>query len=460
MKRLTILALAALFVLGSVISAAAAEIEASGDFRFQWVWSTNLDWMASDDDGRNEDDFEARQRFRVQIDITESENLRGVVNLEIGTDQWGRDDGAFPGRFGEIGQNGMIEVRRVFIDFNVPETDLQIRVGKFGLGLPNAVVGNPICDSENTTGIMLTYPINDMFAIAVVWARAVDLDDANNGADNDSEQADEMDVFGVVVPITTDYFSFSPYVLYADLGVNVQDALGDMSATRNNASFNFTQQHVNSGKTSTAWWAGFALDVSAFDPFWLGLDVAWGGVYAPRADSCRRGWYIAAMAAYRMDFMTPGILFWWTTGNDDDLDNGSEQLPHFGGGFSATHMAFDGGDLLDVNSNLDGEAEGTWGVAIVIQDITFIEDLSHDFRVAYVRGTDDEGNAAERDVNGLADSEWAWEIDFNTTYMIYENLSLVCEMGWSYLNLDEDVRAGNDDTVDAWKLGFGLQYEF
>lgn len=465
MKRLTILALAALFVLGSVMSAAAAEIEATGDFRFQWVWSDNLDFANSDNTNNNEDDFDARQRFRCQIDITQSENLRGVLALEIGTWQWGNNALDNGGIISTVaGSNGDIEVRRAFIDFNVPETDLQLRVGKFGLGLPTAVAGNPILNDENVTGILATYPINDMFAVAVVWARAVDLD--TNYTAN-SERTDEMDVFGIIVPVTLDYFTAQPYFVFASAGTQaVQPAVRETQSVVGSGTFGWPNS-LGANSATNMYWAGLALDVDYFDPLTFGLDVAWGTTTAPSFEAYNRdGWYIAARADYRLDFMTPGLVVWWASGNDDDFRNGDESIPFISGSFAGTTIAFDGSSLLDCNCMFDATAEGTWGIALLLQDISFVEDLTHTFRIAYVQGTDDEDWVNAQYVAGvargdvLATTESVWEIDLNTTYMIYENLSLVNEIGWAWANFDEDARNGWDEGAPAVKLGFGLQYTF
>ena len=474
MKRLTILTLAALFVLGSVIYAAAAEIQATGDFRFQWVWTDNMNFFESDNDPAaiNEDDFDARQRFRVQIDITQSENLRGTVMLEIGTTQWGRGTriGRSPYGAGAAGflqgdgiydTNGLIEVRRVFMDFNVPETDLQVRVGKFGLGLPAAVRGNPVINDISVNGIMLTYPINDMFTVAAVWARAADLD---GNLEGNSEDADEADFFGLVVPITIDYFSVAPYFVYGNVGsIRVQDTeLQDTLSSRPNGWLPATNGVAN-GAITNMYWAGFAFDMEYFDPLSFKVDFAWGLSDAAKDYADRQGWYVAAEVDYRLDFMTPGLLFWYASGNDRSLGDGSESLPSVAGSFSATTIAFDGGDLLDMNCRFDGTAEGTWGIALLLQDITFVEDLTHTLRIAYFQGTDSPGSlpgGVDADVINMSTNEHAWEVDLNTKYMIYENLSLVCEMGWATVDLDSESRPTNPNTSDAWKLGFGLQYNF
>ncbi|MDE7065208.1 MAG: hypothetical protein K2O70_07025, partial [Desulfovibrionaceae bacterium] len=54
----------------------------------------------------------------------------------------------------------------------------------------------------------------------------------------------------------------------------------------------------------------------------------------------RRGWYVSALAEYRMEYFTPGIFFWYSSGDDGNLNNGSERMPALSGNWEYTHTGF------------------------------------------------------------------------------------------------------------------------
>ncbi len=61
----------------------------------------------------------------------------------------------------------------------------------------------------------------------------------------------------------------------------------------------------------------------------------------------------------------------------------------------------------------------------------------------------------------LTDEDSAWEVNFDHTYQIYENLTFILEMGYIRLDLDEDTwGAVGEDLNSAKKLTFNLVYEF
>ena len=94
MKKLMTLALAAAMMLGATTGANAIDFKAKG----QWIMSFDYGQHAnfrSNQDGKpgsgykNEDEFEARQRVRLQLDAVASEALSGTVFFEIGDQMWG-----------------------------------------------------------------------------------------------------------------------------------------------------------------------------------------------------------------------------------------------------------------------------------------------------------------------------------------------------------------------------------
>lgn len=533
MKRLIMVAaLAATMLLGAVFSAHAVEIEVTGSFDFNFGFYANPFLMSSGQmqsprstrngsghfwdetsQGTNET-FEALQRVRTQINFITSENLQGVLFFDIGETNWGNGSGSMTGNISRVGSGGgggigtdgiNIKTRRAYIDFNVPNTELMFRVGLQGLDLPAAVAGSPILGSSGTdmAAMLAVYKINDMISVAGVWARPWN---GNTPIDTASgtryHQNDEFDLFGLLVPVTvTGVGSFTPYALVGRLGM---DAV-------NQTAFNFPGLYTNALGTTTwanrnlinrkdymtPYWVGGAIAFDMLDPLTFGLDVTYGGVSGADATMDRGGWYVAGKVAYKTPWVTPTIVGWWTSGDDSNIYNGSERMPSIDANFNATTYGYAGGDALGrgnfVLSNCnqaDASAAGTWGIALQLNDISFIENLTHQIIVAYVAGTN--STRSMRDGRTglvpwspyysnpsniiLTTADYLWEVDFNTKYMIYENLAIFCETGvidmtrsksaWrTPENRSNDPSFNNNvmklyNTSTAWKLTLGLMYAF
>jgi hypothetical protein len=58
-----------------------------------------------------------------------------------------------------------------------------------------------------------------------------------------------------------------------------------------------------------------------------------------------------------------------------------------------------------------------------LDNITFVENLSHKLVIAYAQGTGDEEPAVHEEDSG-------WEVYFVNKYMIYENLAAINELGY------------------------------
>ena len=62
----------------------------------------------------------------------------------------------------------------------------------------------------------------------------------------------------------------------------------------------------------------------------------------------------------------------------------------------------------------------------------------------------------------LTTKDHAWEVNFDSQYKLYENLTLAAEMGLVRLDLDKDVWGSKLNGVDktAYKVGLNLNYAF
>ena len=125
-----------------------------------------------------------------------------------------------------------------------------------------------------------------------------------------------------------------------------------------------------------------------------------------------------AKASYKMDFGTPVFGAWYFSGDDKD-DKGT--MPSVGGYFTPTRTLHDaafamgGGQCWYLPS-------GNWGVQAGIEGVSFLKDLSHDFLVTYMQGTNDKANATT-DAKYMTEEDSLVSFDFISTYQIYKNLA-------------------------------------
>lgn len=477
-----------LVVLGGMLLATGAkadgvDLKVTGEWDFAFGWADNTNFRNNREGHRDDDTFIARQRFRTQINFITSEYLQGVLMFEIGDIDWGNEGGnagkTGQGSGGSLDADGVnIETKRAYLDWLIPNTDVSVRMGIQGVSLPMA---NGYCNpvfSADVAGIVINAPITDMFGITAFWLRPFNRE-LNDSFDNYLD--DEMDIFGLTLPVTGDGWSVTPWGMYAQIG----NASGYIEYATGWSDVGTWDQ-----KESThAWWAGISTQVDVFDPLTFGFDVMYGslarndyGLYAGKllvgemSDVGTRGWFLAAALNYKLDWGTPGIFGWYATGDDyDDVKDGRfGRMPVVGtdDGFGPTSFGFPGGYSIGNDSAVGVTGVGTWGIGLQLAEVSFVEDLSHTLRVAYYRGTNDndvikKGGLGSDDLIPhfgaesvyLTDKDSAWEVNFDHQYQIYENLTAVLELGYINLNLDEDTWSEHK-TDDAWKAQVLFRYSF
>lgn len=464
MKKLATLLLAAGLIFGaSQPQASATDFKASGiwDFNFEW---NNTSFYKSD----KGDTFNAKQRLRTQIEAIASESLKGVLFLEIGDQNWGRaSQGASIGTDGTV-----IEVRYSYIDWVVPNTDLKVRMGLQPIALPSFVGGgSPILDHD-AAGILVNYQFNENVGLSAFWMRA-------EHGNSSYKHGDDLDVLGLTLPLNGDGWALTPWGAYGFVGRNslvngdwdTETGLLPQGIYGDDASLS------NSNNKVPAWWLGVGGELTYFDPFRIAFDFAYGKVHwddiSQFMDLDRAGWLAMLSVDYKMDNMTPGLMFWYSSGDDSDPYDGSERIPIMRSQWAPTSFGFDGGFGISSCDILGVSPGGSWGVLAQIQDISFMEDLSHTLRVGYYIGTNDE-DAVRNGTTLFADSfsypiyltrkDHMLEVNLENQYKIYENLIFALDMGYLHLDYDDDVwrYAMDTDNIEknVWKVGVNLRYAF
>ncbi len=423
MKRILLLALAGCFFFASM--AGAKELQLQGEFIQGLEWHNNLDFTEKN----TEDDFEARQNTSLSLHYVASEQLRGVLGFEIDS-AWGVEGG--------LGTDTVnIEVNHAYVDFLWGM--VQVRTGLQPFALPGAVAGSMILD-EDGAGITASMQFNEKFGLTVAWLHITD----------DSDKIhDAMDAFMIVLPITTDNFKMTLFGVYASISTD--------------AVFPGSDPAVPLGMTDAhAYWLGsdFILDL---DDFELAADLNYGAVSTDVGAKEASGIWIDGRLTYNgFESFTPSFIFWYGSGNDDNPGNGSEVMPVIAPSFEGTSLGF--GDSPDpISSDILGN--GLFGSTLsspglqatlaggVAADFSFMDNLDHTARIVFGVGTNDKD---------LGSSQWQlttedsfYELNFHTSYQLYESLELWNYIAYLGLNLDDE--AGEED---AFRFALGLTYTY
>lgn len=477
MKRLVAFAIAAAFVFGSLGSAQAIEVKASMTWEFGFGWADNLSFSDARQGGHN-DAFTAQQRVRPQFTFIASDTLEAVLELEIGTTTWGSNDDNSGGMIDT--DSATTTIRRAYLDWS-PYENFRLRMGVQGVALPSAAFGSPILDTD-VAGVVASYRFNDTIGLTAFWLRPFDGGwDTDNQTDGKNSN-DEMDVFGFSLPLSGERFSVTPWAMYARLGNNADYwayRAGEDDAT------NLFGTGLSPKGTSDMWWVGTAIELNVLDPFSIKLDGMYGtsrtsGDNAPEFS----GWLVAGLFEYNTGswWGNPGLIGWYASGDDaDDYKDGDfgsyGRMPVIStdrAGFAPAAYGFSGSAGCMQDSLVSSSGVGTWGLGLQLDGMSFMDDLSHTFRVVYFRGTNDEDMVRNNpnidrlgspynimgDAVYMTKKDYAWEADFLTSYEVNENLTIFVEANYIWMNLDDNVWGRNSRTTDAWKAQLLFEYSF
>lgn len=519
MKKLATLLIAAGLVFGATAPAAnAIDFKAKGEWVMSFDYGQNGNFTGGHGQtGYNgkEDEFEAKQRLRLQLDAVASENLSGTVFFEIGNTTWGESESG-----GALGADKQIvEVRRAYIDWMVPNTELKVRMGLQGMSIPSFTMKKSQVFEDDVAGITLSYQFTDNVGVTAFWARPYNDNYGgwkdNNGSHNQNFM-DNVDAFGLTVPLTFDGIKVTPWGMIVAIGPNAFRGNGDHTT---DAFVNYknlgtskaqmlngllpawgvagsggqTANNLELKEYATAWWAGLTADITYFDPFRIAFDFMGGGVQWDDSRLNRAGWMAALLVEYKMDWGIPGILGWYASGDNSNLGDGSERLPYLSlgnGDNQFSNFAFDGHPYIAREGVLGPSMAGTWGVGLRVRDMSFIEDLKHTFRVNLIGGTNDHGifrqlakgaatvagypvnNSDDYGFKGLylTDQDTALEISLHNEYKMYENFTIMLDASYLALWLEDTKYEGirrqmmgattSGETRDAWNVNVSFVYSF
>ena len=442
MRPRSVAVLMTLILCGIVTSAFSAQLSVRGNLDIYGIWSANL--LDFDSDVGDGDNYSTSQRLRTYFDFVANENLKAVLGLEI-DNVWGEGSTADWGTDGK----GNIEVKHAYLNFTFPDTTVNVQAGLQYVALPS-VFGHPVFD-DDAAAITVSAQINDMFGLAVGYTRGVD-EDYNTETDKDGApitgmSKDDVDMAFIAAPIALDGLTIAPYFAYAWAGAN--------------ASLEATTLGLEVNDDATFMVLGANAELTMFDPLTFAADVIYGQGDTDNGDIETEGWYAALAASYKFDMLTATLFSTYATGfSDDGLDDqtvlptlaeGWGLSPYIGGvrAFSTTYDSF-ATDTLGVGS----DGTGLWTVGLVLDNISFVEKLSHKLVLAYAQGTSDEDSAAL-----FTEEDSGFEVYLVNKYMIYENLAAINELGY-FSGSSEKLEDDDYDLDASYFATIGFAYKF
>merc|ERR1711941_102278 len=216
MKKLAILAVLAVMVLGLAGTASAVDLEAKGQFQFQANIADNFDFLSAKDNGQREDDLNFWFRARTQFRFIANENLMSELYFEYKT-----------------------------------------RVGATAASIAGGATGNMVLGDLDAGALAISTPITDQIAVSVGYVRAYDVNatDQSTYGVSSLNQKEELDLFYAAVPVTIDGLEATPYFMYGAIGKDTFSAVATLPGltTPGASAFN---------KNVSAWWAGTSFSLN------------------------------------------------------------------------------------------------------------------------------------------------------------------------------------------------------
>ncbi len=476
MKKIATLLLTAGLVFAGVTGASAIDFKAKGQF----IMSFDVGNQNGNAYGYNgkQDTFEATQRIRIGVEAIASESLSGTVFFEMGNTTWGKS-----AEGGALGTDGkIVEVKHAYIDWIVPNTELKVRMGLQALGLPSYTSGTSQVFVHDVAAIVLNNKFNDNVSVTAFWARPFNdnYDDNGQAWGDNSNSLDNVDAFGLVVPMTFTNVKVAPWVMYTMVGQNYARNLKDPSSYANGqmgtVATGLLPAHVSASALragnpgdlfayGNVWHAGLTGSVQFNNPFSLAWDLNYGNAQFGDDSLSREGFLISVLAEYKTEWGTPGLYAWYTSGDDDSINNGSERMPTIsttGGTDGFSSFALSGHQYISRECVIGETLVGTWGIGARVANFSFAEDLKHTFAINFFNGTNDkEAAATAANTSGmyLTTDDWALEFNLKNTYKIYDNFTLAVEAAYIYFDLDSDVW-GDNRPYDAFNINTSFVYSF
>jgi len=434
MKKLFCLAFA-VFVLTvmcfSIMPARAAEVNFNGEYRVRG--------FAHDLDGTKDAEVtssEWDQRFRLYITAKMSDNLKGVIRMlapnHVNSESYDADS------WGESVDPKVVLWDLAYLDFDIPQTNFNVKLGRQGIDLGNYIVLGSCKTYDSVVLNTKLQQVNLSLFVAKFYEGALN-------------KADDEDLYGFAL-------SFSPA---ANMNMGVFAAL----ANDGDSSMGYIPDPPD---------PAIPADYPDTDGMWLGvtanMDIApvkvkFEADYSSVTfnaitgeDEEHTGFAIFADVSSDLAIAKVGGNILYTTGADRDAtDNDTDAFFPISSNFSERNDY----DYIVMREYLYGKFGTDWSVgnltAIQLYAMKdFDPKLSGKVSIQNYAFTEDPDGAANIDGGVNMDTAIGTEIDFVAKYKLYDNLTITGVA--AYWMTDSDVFGDGND--DCWLLKHEILYKF
>ncbi|MDP3425817.1 MAG: outer membrane homotrimeric porin, partial [Humidesulfovibrio sp.] len=366
--------------------------------------------------------------------------------------------------------SGNFMLRKGYVDFKWPGTKVNFLVGFQSLSLPSAVGGgSPVLD-DHFAAAAAVVPVTDGLSLVGGFGRLYDSNGSSSTTGSTlSGSHNNGDVAFLIANIDMfKGFSIKPWAAYATLGSKVAGAGAGATATSG-----FMASNASASEGVRAYWGGAAFTMTAFDPFKVMADfnygkATWNNQSATnKAEGGRSGFLFDIAVDYTgLSMMTPSVFFAYSSGESGNSTTGgkSDRMPVVGTpqNYALGSFWLQGGDTLHASYASSDTTMGYWALGLSLKDIKFIDKLTHTAHLIYFKGTNDVDYLRENTTNTnavygqfLTTKDSLWEVDFNTKYQVYPELSLGLELGYINPSFDKDTWGAADTAAAADYRNYG-----
>lgn len=243
MKKLGMMALAALLVVAFTLPAYALETEFRGYWRTRFFTNQNF---TGEDETEVQDVMKVDTRTRFRFTTIFHENLKWVNRFEFDA-TWG------DGTLGDIGADGKdLEIKNSYADFNLGPVNAKV-------GIQGVRLGRGFIADNDFSGAVVSFNGGN-FSLPFMWLKGTEGSEQGFIDDNDQD----LDIYGVAPSFQAGGVAINPYFVY----VYSEDA--SKFATEEGLASAAEQAVLPLTEELNIWYAGADIDFS-FDPvsFWL-----------------------------------------------------------------------------------------------------------------------------------------------------------------------------------------------
>jgi hypothetical protein len=459
MKRFLVVLVALCAAVAVAAPAFAVDFKYGGMYRARWVHNENL--VDGNDDGYGDTDDKGNwfdQRLRIYFTFVGSENLQLVTKWEADT-AWGDESDKY-GRHGggDIGADATnLEMKNVYLDFNIPNTEVRASVGVQGIVLMEGWM----FDDDASGAVFRTN--FDPIGVTLGYVAAI-----NEDAYDESEDMDDFflelkyDGGGPIYGSLTGFWQHARdnagVEHFAEEGAML-DGVFDLNAAGEVTDNDLFNLGANIGY-KTDWmnaYVNFIKNFGSYDYDEYNGDSGSGDY---------KGWMVEAMSEFYWEAFTFTLGGFYTSGDDDD-DDDIDYFVYPDGYDGAWSVILGLDDTLDVDTEVGFDAEqsvdqGAYYAAdhptnlfVLTAGTSWqaLEETKLTFNYYYVMTSED----VVSDENGDKDDTVGHEVNFFLDQGVVDGLEL--RLVGAYLFADDAYKVNNDDD-DAYEVGARLQWKF